>query len=148
MTKEQVLSNYNPIPYIGCWIWDGNLLNGYGTIFHEGKTQKAHRMLYEAHKGAIPKGMLVCHKCDEPSCVNPDHLFIGSQKENMEDCVAKGRIAKGSRQGNAKLTEDQVIEIRRMFAEGAKLREVAKLYNMSTQNASDIKTRNSWRWLK
>ena len=78
-----------------CWLWLGSKdENGYGRLAtQQGKSGiKAHRLSYELRNGAIPKGMFVCHKCDNPSCVNPSHLFIGTQKDNMQDCSMKNRI--------------------------------------------------------
>lgn len=76
----------------GCWIWTGSTKpNGYGNINVAGKTLMTHRAAWLAFKGEIPNGMQVCHHCDTPACVNPDHLFLGSQKDNMDDMDAKGR---------------------------------------------------------
>lgn len=75
----------------GCWIWEGSRCRNYGTLYHKGLTIGAHRLSYEAFNGPIAKGLLVCHSCDVPSCINPDHLWLGTQKENMQDCSKKGR---------------------------------------------------------
>src|SRR5690349_14618154 len=103
----------------GCWIWTGAKKElGYGVIGRgrrgEG-TIKTHRASWEIHRGPIPQGMNVLHKCDRPSCVNPDHLFLGSLSDNMRDCVAKGRNFipdnRGERAKWAKLTLNQAREI-------------------------------------
>ena len=75
-----------------CWLWKAATRNGYGTMKFEGRTVDAHRISYILHFGLIPEGMLVCHKCDVPLCVNPKHLFLGTYKDNMQDCIAKGRF--------------------------------------------------------
>lgn len=77
----------------GCWIWKGAKAgNGYGSIFKDGRPEMAHRVSWILHFGSIPEGMYVLHSCDVPACVNPAHLFIGSQSENLKDAVAKGRV--------------------------------------------------------
>lgn len=86
---------YVPEPNSGCWIWVGAERKGYGRLYYrKGGRQlpyAAHRLSYELHKGTIPSGMHVCHRCDNPSCVNPDHLFCGTDKDNVQDMIAKGR---------------------------------------------------------
>lgn len=105
-----------PVTESGCWIWEGSLCGkGYGQLRINKRLLKAHRVAYEGFKGAIPPGMYVCHRCDTPSCVNPDHLFLGTHAENQQDKVLKGRQWRpaGSKHHLAKLTEGQVMEIRR-----------------------------------
>lgn len=103
----------------GCWLWSGAVSGcGYGVVAAKGKTLRAHRFFYEAHVGPIPPDLFVCHKCDTPLCVNPDHLFLGTQKDNTQDALRKGRPmgtktpVHGERQHSAKLTEEDVRLIR------------------------------------
>lgn len=87
----------------GCWEWVGaKLVRGYGHLSHEGKYLLAHRVSYELHNGPIPDGLLVLHSCDNPACVRPDHLWVGTPKQNTEDMHKKGRGATGSKRPNAK----------------------------------------------
>lgn len=90
-----VLENYATVPESGCWLWLGGWdKEGYGRISKEGVQTKAHRAFYEIHVGQIPAGMLVCHRCDTPSCVNPNHLFLGTNRDNVLDKVKKGRYSR------------------------------------------------------
>lgn len=95
---NRLLSKCEPDPNSGCWLWTAGLTtNGYGStmIRVQGKqyARRAHRLSYELHCGEIPDGMFVCHKCDTPACINPDHLFLGSPKDNVVDMIQKGRRA-------------------------------------------------------
>ena len=105
-----------------CWDWGGAVgINGYGRISRgdgTGKDSFAHRVSWEIHCGPIPEGMYVLHKCDNPSCVNPAHLFLGTMADNAKDKVRKGRSTFGEKNINAKLTEKEVIEIRQLYATG------------------------------
>jgi hypothetical protein len=96
-----------------CWITTyKNNFNGYCQVKIDGKRQYLHRWAYEFFNGEIPKDMIVLHNCDNTRCINPEHLILGTRKENSEDMVSKGRQAKGERHGQARLTEKQVKEIR------------------------------------
>ena len=84
---------YEPEPNSGCWLWTASVDRvGYGHIWLDGKLKQSHRFMWELFNGSIPHGMKILHKCDVRSCVNPNHLFLGTQKENMQDCKKKGRI--------------------------------------------------------
>lgn len=104
----------------GCWIWSGGKKpNGYGQISEGGRGSKclsAHRVSYELHNGPIPDGLVVMHSCDNPACVNPAHLSLGTHKDNSDDMIAKGRkrtvAPLGSSNGKAILTEQDVLYIR------------------------------------
>lgn len=90
---------YTKVNFVGaCWIWVGGLYsNGYGKFFASGKYRLAHRWAYENFKSKIPSDILVCHKCDNKNCVNPDHLFLGTQSDNMRDAVSKKRLTQQKR---------------------------------------------------
>jgi hypothetical protein len=101
-----------------CWLWIGVKNDGgYGQFSLNGKKIRSHRFVWEHFKGEIPKGMEVCHKCDVPNCVNPNHLFLGTHQDNMADKTAKGRNPhmSGEKNGSAKLSQSQVDEIRRLY---------------------------------
>ena len=90
--RESFLDKCLPVPFCGCWLWLGSgTQNGYGHFYYEGRVQLAHRASFEIFNGEIPDGLLVCHKCDTPACVNPDHLFTGTYSDNARDSINKNR---------------------------------------------------------
>lgn len=102
----------------GCWIWQGKILEpgmGYGLVSQHAQWHLAHRLSYETFVGDIPLGMQVLHRCDRPSCIRPDHLFLGTQQENIDDCAAKGRLPLGTDRYNAKLSAEIVKVIRELY---------------------------------
>lgn len=134
-------------------MWTGaTTYYGYGVIQKggaHGGLVRAHRVSWELHHGPIPKGLNICHACDNPPCVNPDHLFLGDQKVNMSDCSAKGRARGGSPPGSkhhqAKLTETHVTAIRHAYtAGGTSHRRLAAEYGVSRKSISNIIHHRSW----
>lgn len=129
-----------------CWIWTaGRFPSGYGAFSLKGRLYRAHRMAFMLFRGEIPPGLCVCHRCDQPACVNPAHLFLGTNAENSADMVAKHRHAAGVRNGRAKLTEDDVREIRECIREGDSQRHVAQRFGVSQVLVGLIARRKSWR---
>jgi len=129
----------------GCWEWSGlKTPKGYGLVSIEGKKFRAHRLSYEFNRGKIPDGLFVCHHCDNRCCVNPDHLFVGTNEDNIADMVAKGRQARvsGSQNGSARLSAADVIAIRN--ARGIKQKELARQYGITQGQVSAIQLRKKW----
>jgi len=120
--QERFFSKVEMDPNGGCWLWSDALnTKGYGCFSVNGVTKSAHRQSWIAFKGPIPKGLHVLHKCDIRSCVNADHLFLGTNQDNVDDKISKGRAPKPLRNeenGKTILTNDQVKEIRRRYAVG------------------------------
>lgn len=142
ITKERIEAKVEKIPEAGCWIWMGaTQVRGYGEILSSNRKMLAHRASYEAFVGPIPKGMYVCHACDNVYCVNPNHLFLGTQKQNLQDMAAKGRSTRGERNPQAKLTEEKVRAIRSSNSTSS---ELAKMYNVSVSNIHSIKRKQRW----
>jgi hypothetical protein len=132
----------------GCWVWTaGKFRGGYGAITIDGKVRKAHRIAWQLANGAIPDGIFVCHSCDNPSCVRPDHLFLGTPADNMHDRDAKGRTCRtpGSQRWSAKVNEAIVLEIRaRYVPRKVTLQFLADEYGLSFQMVSLIVNRKNW----
>lgn len=141
----------------GCWLWKGATNgDGYGHIAVDAagrKLMKAHRLAWELANGPIPDGKCVLHRCDTPNCVNPDHLFLGTQLENMRDCKAKGRLIPASRprsipagenNPNARVTETQVREIRLKARAGVCQKLLQAEYGLSRAGIQRIVSRRAW----
>lgn len=126
----------------GCWNWQGHKGNhGYGLLaMTRGRQWTTHRLAWEFYYGEIPKGLCVCHACDNRACVNPAHLFLGTLLDNIDDMNKKGRHAKGA---TAKLTFNQVREI---FGADGTQRELANRFSISPTQIHAIKKRKEWRW--
>ena len=135
----------------GCWeCKTPNKANrGYGRFRLNGKQEYAHRAAYTMHVGEIPAGLLVCHKCDNPSCVKPSHLFVGTKADNANDMFAKGRVVRpfGENQPRHKLTDATVIELRRRWEGGEPLKRLAREFGVCATTAVKAVRRETWRHL-
>ena len=129
-----------------CWNWTGTLQGGgYGHFGSAGKTYLAHRFSYTLAKGEIPEGMVVRHTCDNPKCVNPSHLLVGTHQDNSNDAVERGRTARGERSGVAKLTEADVVEIRARYADGQSMSGIARDLGASRDSVRAVAEGRTWR---
>lgn len=134
-----------PEPNSGCLLWLGyGIAFGYGVFRRNNKIWVAHRAAWTVHRGEIPPGMQVCHKCDVPACVNPDHLFLGTSADNMRDKASKGRSLFGERAKNAKLTSAQVYQIRAATGTDD---DIGLLFGVSGSNVRNIRARRRWKHL-
>ena len=142
-------------PETHCWEWLGHVgkRDGYCQMRINGKMRGAHKVSYLLYKeDTIPEGLLVCHKCDNRKCVNPDHLFLGTYKDNMQDAVRKGRMSwrgkerpelrRGEAHPSSKLSKKEVLEIRPSSEMG---KDLAVKYGVSTNTISRIKSKKIWR---
>ncbi len=140
---------FYPEPNTGCWLWGGPTTHGYGYLSIKGKSYRAHRYSYKIYNGEIPDGLVVCHKCDVRCCVNPDHLFLGTQLENVADVMQKRRNVYGSRCGAAKLSEESVIKIRNLRATGNYTYEkLAQMFGVADRTISRAARGLWWKEVK
>ena len=152
--SERIMSHISINPVSGCWEWQGTKRNGYGRMIigsRTGGTRKSvsvHRLSYEIKNGKIPDGMEICHKCDNPCCVNPDHLFAGTRQDNVDDREAKGRnvIFSGEENGRSKLTRKDVKNARWKRAyRGTSFQKLAVEYCVSKKTMQNAVNGVTWK---
>ena len=156
MTLSRAMHRVERIPIAGCWLWMGNVKGGYGVVIIGGTKERprqtgAHRFFYERLVGPIPEGMDVLHRCDVPSCVNVNHLFLGTQRDNNADKVAKKRhrwgTSPGESHGHSRLTAAQVRAMRTMRSKGARLAEIGQQFGIAVPHVHRIVNRLAWKHL-
>ena len=135
-----------------CWLWTGQKVEGYGVFRlyppHRMLRIKAHRLSWIIHNGPIPEGLCVLHRCDNPPCVNPDHLFLGTDADNMRDRFEKGRYymnVRGDDHPRSKMTAEKVIEMRLRYANGETIKDLSLAFVMSWVQTRDILKRRAWK---
>lgn len=131
----------------GCFVVTSHvpLIRGYFHTVSYGVRKTMHRHIYEECFGEIPENLYVCHKCDNKSCINPEHLELGTHLKNVKDAVDRGRYRIGSRHPNSILTEDDVRKIRQLLLEGESNISIAEKFKINKDTISDIKRRKSWK---
>jgi hypothetical protein len=144
----------------GCWLYQGYRMKSkaghkYGWVWFNKTNMGAHRASWIVHYGEIPDKLFVCHKCDVPNCLNPDHLFLGTAKDNVQDMISKSRNApsafigkNGEKHSQAKLNVKQVIEIKEMLNKKVSFSKIASLYNVSKSTIGSIKCGKNWASVK
>ena len=139
--NENIIINENE-----CWLWQGSRhRQGYGNLSYKRVPSLAHRVSWMIYKGEIPEGIKVCHKCDVTRCVNPEHLFLGTQKDNVIDAAIKGKFnGRKFNKGPLKLNGNQVMEIRQLHIEGKTRKELEIKFNVSPTCIAKILTGRSW----
>lgn len=138
--EQRFLAKVRKLPG-GCWEWTACTCKGYGAIKVEGKLMAAHRVAYELFRGAVPDGLHVLHDCDQPICVNPAHLFVGTHEQNMTDKTLKRRHSFGEKHGRAKLTERDIRTIR---SGNETVHKTAGQYGVHPSLISLIRKRKLW----
>ena len=150
--EEKFWSKVSKAEENACWEWSGALRwNGYGVFRHLNKSVLAHRASFIIHKGPIPDGCVICHSCDNRKCCNPNHLWSGTQKENLQDMFNKNRDAKSKPKGScqnhprAKLKNTDIDIIKNEYKSGISSRIIAKKYNVSKRTILNVVQGKNWR---
>lgn len=145
-TEERFWSRVDKGSADECWLWTGGLVKKrYGNFQLPEQQWLAHRFAWTLVFGEIPDGLCVCHRCDNPPCVNPDHLFLGTHTDNMRDCIAKGRMAHGERVGGAKLTPQKVRQMRGLYDTGTSVARLSRMFGVVSGTVCYVVHRRHWK---
>lgn len=146
--RNHIESHSIPVTESGCWLWLGSLnANGYGRIKIDGLCTSAHRASFLAHGGVLTVNQYACHKCDTRTCVNPDHIFAGDAKENANDMVRKGRSLRGAKHNLSRLTNEDVLKIRKSAKNQKDRNAMAMCLGVSFKTVEDILLGKTWKHL-
>lgn len=148
--KDRITRNIVIDQKTGCWEWQRcKATNGYGQVWMGGRIEQAHRLAWSLFVGPITEGLNVLHRCDNRACCNPDHLFLGTQQDNLNDMKKKGRQHRpvGESNGKARLTECDVVWIHRQIALGVKQADISEALGVTNQAVSKINVGKSWAYL-
>lgn len=140
LSKDRFFTNVKVVG--NCWEWQGCKVLGYGVMYHNKKTIRAHRFSYLIHKGTLDSELFICHTCDNKRCVNPDHLYQGTRFDNAQDALQRGLLKCGEKSHIAKLRKEQVLEI---LKSKVTLTELARRYGVGKSTIQRIKKRESWK---
>ena len=136
----------------GCWEWQGaKLIDGYGLFYldSENRTYRVHRLSWEFVNGKIPKKLLVLHKCDNPPCIRPSHLFLGTNMDNTQDQLKKGRLIVGENHSQAKLTQGKIIKIRKLYKQrNTSYAKLAKKFRVNSTTIAQIIRYEAWKHIR
>lgn len=152
LTERNIKNFWDKVDKSGdCWLWTATVdIGGYGRCAYflqkyKATYFKASRVSYFLSTGIDPANKFVCHKCDNPKCVNPSHLFLGTHLDNIKDAQSKNRKIQGSKVYNSKLTEDSVVEIRKLREQGVKMEALAVEFGCNASNIHGIVHRKKWK---
>jgi len=144
--RERFTDKYEAGDPDDCWEWQGQRNDqGYGLFSIEGRQNRAHRIAWQLHNSATPGLLFVCHHCDNPACVNPDHLFLGTVADNTQDMYDKGRGMAGEKHYFAKLKTKDIPEIRYRHEEGERSVDIAKVFGVARTTINDVVSGRTWK---
>lgn len=154
---DRLMRKIERIPFSGCWIFTGSVNNhGYGYFMVNSKKVKAHRASWILHRSEVPEGLFVLHHCDVPSCVNPNHLFLGTRKDNSQDMVSKRRhvfmahperIQRGEKSAISKISDAQAAAIWERISRGERSSAIAQDFGITRGAVNHIKSGRTWKHL-